>query len=555
MTARMPARGDRSAPTFDHTKPRELKRFFVDIEYLFKAIPAMPEEEKKEHATRYVSIEVADIWETLPEYSDITKSFDDFKKAIQSLYPASDEDYKYTLADMDILIGNRQRLGVHSLADLADYHAQFLAITQFLITKKRLSEIEQKHAYVRGFPPSIWSKVSQRLQLKFLDHLPDEPYPIQDVQAAARFVLHGTHSTALIAPVASPAAPAPSASDGVVKTEQLGSIFTEFTKSIIEALNNTQNRPRANASMTDSGPREIKCNFCGKDHFIRNCELVEEYRRAGKLKRNVEGKVVLPTGAFVPRDTPGNLLKERIDEWHRRNPGQLATATISSATMILAETTTTPAAVAPAQTAHTTYQFSSEDRIALLEAELFNLRAKRPGFTPQIRTRAQKARAANVEDDNSTAQPSAPPRQNTPPVTQETTAPAQPRLNGPNNSNNSFIPPVIDNEPEHPFRNVPDATYMPPQHRNVAALPKPAQKRPEPAYRNSAPIHDAETAESIYNRSLEVPVTLTQRELLSIAPDVRAQYREATTAKRNVNSDRLPQNNILQEDRTQERAI
>ncbi len=96
---------------------------------------------------------------------------------------------------------------------------------------------------------------------------------------------------------------------------------------------------------------------------------------------------------------------------------------------------------------------------------------------------------------------------------------------------------------------------MPPQHRNVAALPKPTQKKPEPAYRNSAPIHDAETAESIYNQSLEVPVTLTQRELLSIAPDVRAQYREATTAKRNANTDRLPQNNILQEDRTQERLF
>ena len=52
MTTRMPARGDRSAPTFDHTKPRELKRFFVDIEYLFKAIPTMSETEKKEHATR-----------------------------------------------------------------------------------------------------------------------------------------------------------------------------------------------------------------------------------------------------------------------------------------------------------------------------------------------------------------------------------------------------------------------------------------------------------------------------------------------------------------------
>ncbi len=119
----------------------------------------MNDAEKKGHATRYASIEVADIWETLPEFSNNADTFDDFKKAIQELYPAADEDYKYTLADMDILIGNRQRLGIHSLADLADYHAQFLAITKFLISKQRLSEIEQKRAYVRGFPSQIWNKI------------------------------------------------------------------------------------------------------------------------------------------------------------------------------------------------------------------------------------------------------------------------------------------------------------------------------------------------------------------------------------------------------------
>ncbi len=110
--------------------------------------------------------------------------------------------------------------------------------------------------------------------------------------------------------------PAPAATnlDGLVKTEQLGSIFTEFTKSIIEALNNTQNRPRSNASGNESSHREVKCNFCGKDHYIRNCDLVEEYRRDGKLKHNIDGKVILPTGAFVPRDIPGKFLRERIDE-------------------------------------------------------------------------------------------------------------------------------------------------------------------------------------------------------------------------------------------------
>lgn len=119
-----------------------------------------------------------------------------------------------------------------------------------------------------------------------------------------------------------------------------------------------------------------------------------------------------------------------------------------------------------------------------------------------------------------------------------------------------MLPPSsIDAAPEHPFRNVVDASYMPPQHRNVAALPKPALKKSEPAYRNAAPIQDAEIATSIYNRSLEAPVTITQRELLSIAPDVRAQYKEATTAKRNANTERPTQSSTSQQDRAQERVL
>jgi hypothetical protein len=88
---------------------------------------------------------------------------------------------------------------------------------------------------------------------------------------------------------------------------------------------------------------------------------------------------------------------------------------------------------------------------------------------------------------------------------------------------------------------------MPPQSRNVAALPKPANKKPEPAYRTYPPIHDADIATSIFNRSLDVPVTITQRELLSISPEVRSQYREATTTKRNPNNERQAQANLLEE--------
>src|SRR6202789_3256533 len=46
------------------------------------------------------------------------------------------------------------------------------------------------------------------------------------------------------------------------------------------------------------------------------------------------------------------------------------------------------------------------------------------------------------------------------------------------------------------------------------------------------PVHDPAIAANVFTRSMEAPITITQRELLSISPEVRSQVREATTTKR-----------------------
>ena len=92
--------------------------------------------------------------------------------------------------------------------------------------------------------------------------------------------------------------------------------------------------------------------------------------------------------------------------------------------------------------------------------------------------------------------------------------------------------------PVHPFAEARDTTYAAPQNRNFGALPKPAaQKKAEPAYRTLPPIYDGKIAADVYDRAMEAPVTLTQRELLSLSPEVRSQVREATSAKRTQNKE------------------
>ena len=548
----MPARGERAAPSFDNTKPRELVRFFEELEYLFTRADLKDETEKKKHVLRYVDFDIEQIWKTFPEFSDATKTYLNFKTAILVHYPDASGDYVYSLRDMDLLIGERQRLGISNTVDLADYHLKFLAITSWLIQKQQLGTLEQQRGYLRGFQPRLLAAINNRLQMKDPDHHPNIPHTVQDVYEAARFILQSatTAPQNYFSPTPTNVNP-PFVPDGVVsiakrepsvKKEDLNSLFTEFTKTIVEAINqNSSRRYNPNSSSSDTAQRSTTCNFCGGPHYIRECTKVEELIREGKCKRNTEGKVVLPSGAYVPRDIPGALLSERIEEWHRRNPNQLAAVTLfhtidkpisNNADSTQSSVTTLP------------FQLSTSDRIATIEAELYNLRTRNPKFVPLVRTRAQKARAPTdeVTDEEDDAAVKAARQPQIVEVTEEES-----------HSDKQVVQePVVNSQsdpiPEHPYRNVKDAAYTPPIDRNVGApakIPVNAKKN-DPAYKTLPAVHDPAIAADVYKRSMETPITITQRELLSLSPEVRSQVREVTTTRRMPTNPQLTSQNSLQ---------
>ena len=534
----MPARGERAAPSFDNTKPRELIRFFEELEYLFTRADLKDETEKKKHVLRYVDFDIEQIWKTFPEFSDATKTYLNFKAAILVHYPDASGDYVYSLRDMDLLIGERQRLGISNTVDLADYHLKFLAITSWLIQKQQLGTLEQQRGYLRGFQPRLLAAINNRLQMKDPDHHPNIPHTVQDVYEAARFILQSatTAPQNYFSPTPANVNP-PFVPDGVVsiakrepsvKKEDLNSLFTEFTKTIVEAINqNSSRRYNSNSSSSDSAQRSTTCNFCGGPHYIRECTKVEELIRDGKCKRNTEGKVVLPSGAYVPRDIPGTLLSERIEEWHRRNPNQLAAValfhTIDKPKSLSSTSTQFPVATLP-------LQLSTSDRIATIEAELYNLRARNPKFIPLIRTRAQKARTPMdgiVDEEDDAAIKAARQPQIVEVADEEQSSDKQV-------VQESIVNPQPDPIPEHPYKNAKDAAYTPPTDRNVGAPVKvPVNtKKNDPAYKTLPAVHDPAIAADVYKRSMETPITITQRELLSLSPEVRSQVREVTTTRR-----------------------
>ncbi len=71
--------------------------------------------------------------------------------------------------------------------------------------------------------------------------------------------------------------------------------------------------------------RAERCKFCrSATHLEEECEEADKYILTGKCKRNVFGKIVLPSGAEVPRRIKGKCLRKRFEEYHRQYPGQQA---------------------------------------------------------------------------------------------------------------------------------------------------------------------------------------------------------------------------------------
>jgi hypothetical protein len=74
-----------------------------------------------------------------------------------------------------------------------------------------------------------------------------------------------------------------------------------------------------------SGLHSNNCHFCNlPDHYGCDCEVAADYIKQGKCKHNIEGRITLPSGTFIPRDIPRKCFKEHLNEWHHRNPGQTA---------------------------------------------------------------------------------------------------------------------------------------------------------------------------------------------------------------------------------------
>jgi len=211
------------------------------------------------------------------------------------------EDHKWSMADLDQLLGSTSCMGIMNLDKYAEYYCKFFTITQFLIRKSWLSESEQSRLFQWGFQLSLWAKIEWQLEVKIPNHYPGDPYDFEKIKEAATHVLRGTKMESeeswwkeTVIDNIAPPAPAP-----VIKGEDLASFLNKFAQTLVTAIT-TKSHNCANHKH-EAG--EKCCHFCGElGHFVSDCLKVVKYIEEGKICKNQEGHIVLSSGAYIPRN-------------------------------------------------------------------------------------------------------------------------------------------------------------------------------------------------------------------------------------------------------------
>ena len=176
----------------------DANRYFADLQFLLNRFQVINENERKQAAVKYLKIRTEQLWTTTRAWANQAATFDEFKTEVFQLYPGASADRTWSIQDLDLLIGQTSRVGILTTADLGEYYRQFLLISRYLISMNHLSTHEQSRSFFRGLQPSLEARVRQHLQLKFLNHLPDDPYNIAAVYEAVSYVLMGSAAMGMV---------------------------------------------------------------------------------------------------------------------------------------------------------------------------------------------------------------------------------------------------------------------------------------------------------------------------------------------------------------------
>jgi hypothetical protein len=216
--------------------------------------------------------------------------------------------------------------------------------------------------------------------------------------------------------------------------------------------------------------RNHHCIFCSDpEHYLSGCPCCAEYIQKGLCQKNNEGQIVLPNGNRIGRDVPGRNLRERIDNWHKNKPTPQVSANFVGAAEIRKSVSWDEKVEVIAEEVDMTIR--DQEELQVLE----NLVAS----TQKKLENAKKKFGGNKSDGLVT-------------------------------------------------RSKAQTTH---ENKN-ATTPEEKSSRPDPQFRYVTPIEDPALVKKLVQQTLDTSITMSTRELLSVAPEVRRQIKDQLVTKR-----------------------
>jgi hypothetical protein len=505
----MPSRFSTSAPKFDG-HPRSLQRFFEEIELLGRECN-LDQRALIRHTLRYLDSVDYDAWNSRPSAAGV--DWINFKEEITSMYPGAEDDTRFNVTDLELFVERHASNPMRDRFQFGEYYRNFLTRASWLLNRNLISHRERNKFFMNGFHIDFRHQLRTQLRLQDPTHPLDEPWDINEVEQAARFLLDGRNTGNVLTVSASPSPPpqpyytAPSShfAPSPRETFDMASIEQILTSdAFLNRLAGKIHLPASQSSQSSHQPplqqnqrRTWPCGFCSDpDHMFRHCQTLEDYIRRGLCIRDASYRICMPDNTLVsPQVAPGRNMKERIDNWHksRSPPVVQAQANILEVVSYQQPASTLPnAPPTPPMSYSSSYVSQDEQELATLEAVALATMKRQEEVCKRI--------GAAGKSKNSPPAPKRSP--NTPNSSQTASA------NSPSQPPSQSIPPLK-----------PTSNNIPPTSQ-------------QQQYRFSSAIEDPKAVQNVMERSLDGTVTLTQRELYAIAPEVRKRIKEQVTTHR-----------------------
>ncbi|KAG6859647.1 hypothetical protein C0995_006309 [Termitomyces sp. Mi166 len=215
-----------------------------------------------------------------PEPAAHAYTYEEWKAEIFKLYPGSESRDRYTRNNLEKLIADFLSKGTPSRASFSQYHREFQKIVKWLADNGKMEQSSEKEKFQRRIPSTLWVRIAQHLEILYPLHHPNDPYEVEDMFNAGDWYLKGNTTTMASIP--------PNSHQGGILPAPLSQPTTAPV-----------NAKTTNTSGSDSG-------------------------------KNRDNKVVLLSGDYIPQYSEKLYYKDRLEEWHHLNPGNLATGNLSA---------------------------------------------------------------------------------------------------------------------------------------------------------------------------------------------------------------------------------